>query len=468
MPSPRRLSVPQRLILGLLEYRWPIAVFLAALIVRLHWNLHVHPPADYIYSDMQGYVHRADRLLRDPWGKHEYDAFFPFGTHMLVAGVKALFGPTNYTAVASVYALMGAFTVSFAYSVASRVSHFRFLGPLVGFVGIFYYPQFSLGGYILSEQPFMFFLMGALLSIVRLSDHGRHADAWALGLFAGLGATFRPQMMISAAFVGLFWLARRKSFPKIGWAHMLGAGIPLVALLGFSSAHLHYHTGRRGLISENGSFNLVFGRCHNGKIESTPDGKGHGYVHFRPPPLLQVEAHVHKARAEGRKPKVDLEPALGEVISYPGYIGDREKHMEFIRKCIRATGIWGQIKYGWTNASLLWWHNTPWPDSGRATWRQPARWWTHLHRALFAIPALIGLAFMFAPGERGAKLGLLSVNLLALILLGAMYFGDARLRAPYDLIIIALALEVYALAGVFLWRRLAPRLRRRWAAPPST
>src|SRR5690606_3241465 len=151
-------------------------------------------------------------------------------------------------------------------------------------------------------------------------------------------------------------------------------------------------------------------------------------VHFRPPPLLQVEAHVRKAREQGIAPKVDLKPALGDAISYRGYIGDREKHMEFIRKCIAITGWWTQLEYSWTNAVLLWRHNTPWPDSGRATWRKPSKWWTQLHRALFAIPGLIGIVFMFLPGPRNAKLGLLSVNVLALVTLAAIYFGGTRHR----------------------------------------
>jgi len=437
----------------LARHRWFISVFLAALAVRLHWNLHVHPLGDYIYSDMAGYLQRADRLLRNPQDRYEYAVFFPFGTHVLLAGIKALFGIDNYRAVGAVYALMGAGTAAFGYAVAARVARFRFVAPAVGFVGIFYYPQFALGGYILSEPPFAFFLMAAMLSAVRLADEGKHRDAWGLGLWAGLGAWIRPQMLLSAAFVGIYWLVRRRALSQVRWVHMLQAAVPLALTLGLSAAHFHYHTGRRGLVSENGSFNLVFGRCHNGKIESLPDGKGHGHVHFRPPPLLQVEAHVQKARERGEVPKIDLRPAIGETISYRGYIGDREKHMEFIRKCVQVTGIWGQIEYGWTNVVLLWRHNTPWPDSGRATWRKPAKWWTHQHRIWFAIPGLVGIVFMFLPGTRNAKLGLLSVNALALVVTSAIYFGGTRHREPYDLISIALAFEVYGLVLLFLWQR---------------
>lgn len=425
-------------------------MFLAALAVRLHWNLHVHPLGDYIYSDMNGYVQRADRLLKEPFEPHEYSAFFPFGTHWLVAAIKLLAGPERYDVLGVVYALMGAATAAMAYASARLASRFRVVPPLVGIVAIFYYPQLSLSGYILSEPPFAFFLGAALLSALRLAEHGKHRDAWLLGLFAGVGAWFRPQILLSAAFVGLYWIARRKDLPKIRFVHLAQSAIPLALALGLSATHLHFNTGRLGLVSENGTFNLVFGRCHNGKIESLPDGKGHGHVHFRPPPFLQVGHAEERARKEGREPAIRLDGVVGDVLSYKGYIGDKEQHWEYIRECVAKTGWWGQVKYSWTNVLLVWRYTIPWPDSGRALWRGPARWWTHYHKVLLAIPALLALGFMFAPGQRSARMGLVAVNLLALLVLAAVIFGGPRHRSPYDFIILLMALEVYALAVWYL------------------
>lgn len=444
----------------LYEQRWFIALFVAALLVRLHWNLVVHPLGDYIYSDMNGYVSRADRLLDDPWAKYEYSAFFPFGTHFLVAGLKKLFGSENYEAISIVYALMGAYTVALAYAVARRASRFGFVPPAVGLLGVFYYPHFSLGGYILSEVPFALLLMGALLFGLRLVDHGRHRDGWGMGLCAGLGALIRPQILLSAALVGLYWIVRRKAMPKLRLVHLLQSAVPVALCLAFASVHLHHHTDRFGLISENGSFNLVFGRCHPSRIESLPDGEGHGRVHFRPPPFLQVNNAEHRAKREGVEPDVRLEPAIADELKYKGYIGDRDKHMEFIRQCWDETGLSGQLSYTWLNMELLWRHNIPWPDSGRAAWRAPATWWTYQHRVYLAIPALLGLLLLGVPGCRGAKMGLVAINLLALLLLAAIYFGGTRHRAPYDFVIIILAFEVYATAG-WLFLKGLQRLRAR-------
>ncbi|MCA9656645.1 MAG: glycosyltransferase family 39 protein [Myxococcales bacterium] len=446
------------------QERWLLLVLAGALIVRLHWNLHVHPPGDYVYSDMNGYVSRANRMLEHGLAPHEYSSFFPYGTHWIVAGMKMLFGKDDYDAIAVLLAVIGALTVAFAYASARRASAFPWVAPMVGLLGIFYYPHFSLGGYILSEVPFSFFVMGAVLFSLRLADEGRHRDAWGMGIFAALGTVIRPQILVSAALLGVFWLVRRKALPKIRFVHLLQSFVPVVAILIASSALLRHNTGRTGLVSENGSFNLVFGRCHNSKILSTPDGKGHGRVHFRPPSFLQVRNHEARAAKRGIPPQIALEPAIEDELSYPGYIGDKEKHMEFVRECVRRTGIMGQLRYSVVNATLLWRHNVPWPDSGRSQWRPISAWWTKRHRELLAVPALIGLVFL-GLGRRTIKQALLAIHLLAMVLVAAVFFGSIRIRTPYDFVIMTLAFEVYSFGVVLLWKGGRWLWQRRKAKP---
>jgi hypothetical protein len=464
--SPARLlrRLGTRLQRWVLDERWLLAIFVAALVVRLHWNLVVHPLGDYVYSDMNSYVSRADTLLKKGLEPNEFSSFFPFGTFWLVAGIKLVFGKDNFVAIGSVYALLGAFTVAFAFAATRRASAFPWVAPAVGLVGVFYYPHLSLGGYVLSEVPFAFFLMGAVLCSLRLADHGRHVDAWLMGLCAALGTVVRPQLMVSVALLGLFWLVWRRHLPKLRFVHLLQAAVPLAIALALSSALLHHNTGRFGLVSENGSFNLVFGRCHASKISTTPDGKGHGRVHFRPPSFLQVKNHEAEAKKKRIPPRVALEPALEDELTYRGYIGDERKHMEFVRECMRITGPWGQLKYGYVNASLLWRHNIPWPDSGRSQWRPVSRLWTNIQRDGLAIPALLGLVVLF--WRRTVKQGLLAVHFLALLVVSAIYFGEIRIRTPYDYLILALAFEVYAVGLWLLWHG-GKRLRARWRAARS-
>jgi len=453
-PSPPARSLRRigtRVLRWIVEERWLLAILVAALVVRLHWNLVVHPLGDYVYSDMNGYVSRADRMLDKGLTPHEYSSFFPYGTHWLVFASKWVFGRENFAALGVIYALLGALTVAFAYAATRRASAFPWVAPAVGLVGVFYYPHLSLGGYVLSEVPFGFFLMGAVLSSLRLADHGRHVDAWLMGTCAALGTVVRPQLMVSVALLGLFWLVWRKRLPKLRFVHLLESAVPVVIALSLSAALLHHNTGRYGLVSENGSFNLVFGRCHASKISTTPDGKGHGRVHFRPPSFLQVKNHEAESKKKRRPPRVALEPALEDELSYPGYIGDERKLMEYVRECIDKTGPWGQLKYGYVNASLLWRFNVPWPDSGRSQWRQVSKVWTNIHRDGLAIPALLGLLVLL--WRRTVKQGLLAVHFLALLVVSAIYFGEIRIRTPYDYLIIALAFEVFSVPLWLLYRQ---------------
>lgn len=449
------------------DHRWSIAIFLAALVVRLHWNLHVHPLGDYIYSDMNGYNSRADRLLRAPWTPYEYHAFFPFGTHLLVAVFKAAF-PTEagFVPISIAYAVGGAVCVLAAHRIALALTHWPWVAHAVGLFGIFYYPHLSTGGYMLSELPFSVLFMLAVWFSVRLVDHGKFRDALLMGLCAGLATWVRPQILMAIGLLGVFWLIRRRAMPNVRLPHLIVAILPVVLLLGVAAAHFKFQTGRNGLVSENGPFNMVFGRCHNSKIESLPDGKGHGKVHFRPPEFLQLNNLQERKKQEGLEPPVRLNPIIGDVLNYKGYIGDRERHNAYIRECLQKTSLWRQVEYSYLNVILLWRYNVPWPDSGRSQWREPARVWTKIHEVLFAIPSLL---FLVTLGPRKwVRQGWVAIHMLAVLIVAALYFGGARHRHSYDLLFLFFAFEVYTAVAVFAWTKgKAWRARRQSTAGPS-
>src|SRR5215203_884847 len=78
----------------MMQNRWDriaLVSILTGVIVRIVWGLVIHPPVDYLYSDMGAYVERAQRLATGA-GLQRFDAFFPPGTHMLLAAPMTLFG----------------------------------------------------------------------------------------------------------------------------------------------------------------------------------------------------------------------------------------------------------------------------------------------------------------------------------------------------------------------------------------
>ena len=469
---------------ALWEHRWLLVLVTAALVVRLDWNLRVHPIGDYVYSDMRGYMRRADSLFKHEWwAPGEYDAFYPYGTHVFIYAVQAGLGtgPEDYRTLGIAYAIVGALVVGFGYQVARRTSRFRVVPPLVGIVLVAYYPLVSLGGYALSEVPFSFCLVSSTFYLVRMAQDGNKRDAWAAGTLAALGMVVRPQILASIGLLGLFWLVFRKRMPKLRLALMAHAILPLLLVMGFSAWRFHHHTGRYGLVSENGKFNQVFGRCHNTKIFANPDSPKRRRTSFGPPPLIQL------AKREQKMPGAwpGLDPAREIEITYTGYIGDSKILGEIIDDCVARTGWVKQAEYSLVNVMLLWRYNVMWPDSGKPEWRGYASKWGVFHSTVLAAPALIGtllvlLAFGVDLGWRlwgwlrprrgepswlakrldalgsqldGRAVGLafVALHLVGLVVVAAMIFGDTRLRTPYDPFILFMAVEAYAAAIWLVW-----------------
>lgn len=451
-------STANRLHAWLHRNRWLIVAVLAALAVRLHWNLMVHPLGDYVSSDMRGYVSRADQLIDRFGDPMEYHGFFPYGTHYLLALLKVVFGKDNFTAIGIAYAIMGATIVGYGYRIAERVSSRAWVPPLLGIILVFYYPLISLGGYTLSEIPFGVFLCMSTLALLRLVQDGRTRDAWLAGIFAGMATIFRPQILMSIAVFAVVWVLMRKKMPKVRFKHLAFAGIPIAVVLVFSAVRLHHHTGRWGLVSENGRFNQLFGRCHNKKAVATPEEPSRGRIRFGPPPLIQLEKRAKTAPDSW----VQLDPAIGAELAYTGYIADAAPLNELMRKCIQKTGVWGQMKYAAVNVLMLAGYNTPWPDSGRDMWRRTAQQWQGWHTALITFPALLTIFTCFWR-RTITRHGVLALHLWAIIVTAAIYFGDTRLRAPYDPMIVLLAIETYIFLGTAAFKKIRERMARRRA-----
>ena len=56
---------------------------------------------------------------------------------------------------------------------------------------------------------------------------------------------------------------------------------------------------------------------------------------------------------------------------------------------------------------------------------------------------------------------MLAVHIWALIVTAAIYFGDTRLRAPYDPMLVLLALETYIFVGAAIFGRVKALVQRR-------
>lgn len=315
---------------------------------------------------------------------------------------------------------------------------------VVGAILVVYYPWISLGGYTLSEPPFTFFLAATVYHVLCLADRGRPRDAWLFGVAIAAGCLFRSQILVALPLYGLHWLLRRRAWRRFSPRLLVAIALPPVLVLGVSVSRMYFHIGRFGLISNNGPLNFAFGRCHTLTISSvTPDRKS-----VYSPPSLAALAGYEKAHPGSL---VKLDPVMSTSLTVEGHMWDAEPFYDLAGACARKSGVARQLAFSVTHVVMLWGFNLIWPDqSQRPAFRQPMEIASGLHNALI-LPAALALSWR----RRNARVMLAALHVYGLAAVAMIYFGDARLRAPYDGVLVLLAVMAYASAVRMLRARRA-------------
>lgn len=445
------------------DRRFLLALVALALLTRLLWVLWVHPPWDYVYSDMGKYVERAQDLVENGLHPDRTLAWQAWGTHHLLAVPLWIFGKDALWAGAVTWGLMGASAVPAGYLLACRVSTRAWMPKVVGIALLAWHPNLSNSGYFLSEAPFLCFQLWSTLGLVVVLQEGKHALA--AGVASAVAFAVRPQSALFFVLVLVTWLLLRKRVPWVRARQLLLVAVPLLAMLGYSSWRFHAHTGRWLGVAENANMNLTAGRCHNivtqafaseaamrasERTKNTNDGR-------------RVSIPGYRVLASSLPPDhpFALRPAMrSETIRMVGYIGDAEVHRAIRAECYRRTGVVEQLRYSMVNMGLLWFVGHQWPEQSRnAKWfRPPVDVFKHVFQVLVLVPSLVGLGAAVWWIRRRPGLVFCAWQLINSMLVAAIFFGDIRLRTPYDPYAIVLALEGWAL----LWIALA-RLRARRA-----
>jgi hypothetical protein len=410
------------------------------LVVRLIQNLWLHPPFCDAYSDMGGYIDRARDIFDKPWAPDPSVAFFPYGTHLLVFSVQRVFGRESDFAVGVAFALIGTAAVTFSYLAARRLLGERTrLSLAIGLMLALYVPWVRNGSFVLSETPLAAAIAISSWLALRVADEGRSRDAALLGVTLALGMTFRPQLLASVLMLGVvaLWARKRSS---VSARSIVFVTVPIVLVLAASAVRTHYHTGRYGLVSTNGAFNLALGRCHPLWLSSANGGS------YSSPSFDRLHGYAER---NGMRPLIELDPALGENLTLDGDLWDGAPALALARKCIATTGFARQVKYSLSHIVLLWFYNAPWPSPRTVT------------SAVFAIlaallvPGFI-LSLVLARQRDALRVWILAAHVFGLLATAIVFYGEARLRLPYDGVLLTLAVYGYAEAASARARRAAP------------
>jgi hypothetical protein len=424
-----------------------------ALLSRMLWVLWIHPPGDYVFSDMAGYVARATSLATDGfvWGRRDL-AWQAWGTDYLLALPLWLFGPRNLPAAAVLWGLLGAAAVPLAYLVALRVVRWRPLATAVGMLCLLWYPNLTTTGFFLSEPPFLCFQLASTYGLLRVLQEGRWG--WFAGIASALAFAIRPQAALFFVLVFGIWVVLRRKLPHVRWPVLARVSVPLIAMLAFSLLRFTWHTGYCCGVAENANMNLTAGRCHNIvtqafptreamdrsiRARSTRDGRRVSLPGYRILSNMLPPSHP-----------LALRPALGgETIKLVGYIGDPNVHKAIRADCYAKTGLIEQARYSLVNVSLLWFFAEQWPDleprSDRPTFFAYAFRAKRIFLWVFWLPTIVGVGWALTQLWRRPAVVVVASLLINSWVIAAIFFGTIRLRSPYDPYAFILSLEVAAL-----------------------
>lgn len=460
----RRVCRPDR--------RFLLILTAVAVATRLLWVLWIHPPEDYVFSDMKKYVERAIDLATHGFRPGVRTlAWQTWGTHYVLAAALALSGGALKVG-AVLWGLMSAAAVPAAYLLSCRVSTRVWMPKVVGVAMLLWLPNLSNSGYFLSEAPFLCFQLWSTYLLVVVMQDGRRA--WAAGIVSAIAFAVRPQSALFFLLVLASWALNRARLRHVLPRHLLAVALPLLLTLTFSFYRFHAHTGYWGGIAENANMNFTAGRCHNivtqafktqakldksERLGKTRDGRRVSLPGFR----------ILAAAVDKRWPDspFGLRPAFrSETIRFVGYVGDPEIHRGIRAECYARTGVVEQVRYGAVNMSLLWFVGHQWPEieRGRKLFYPPLQFFKYAYQIVVWIPSLIGMFAAIVWARRRPALTLCAWQLATSMLVAAIFFGSLRLRTPYDGYAIILALEGYVLLVPWLRAKLSRRTPRRDAA----
>jgi 4-amino-4-deoxy-L-arabinose transferase-like glycosyltransferase len=386
------------------------------------WALKIHPPFDYAYSDMGGYLRRAMRLAENA-PLERADAFYPPGTHLLLGGIFKVFGAdqTGLWAGAAVWGILSAAAPFFMWRLARLL-----LTPAAAALTAVFTAAWPLhatsAGYFASETPSLALLLASLWAgYAAVKAEGRRALvlAGAAGLLGGAAVTIRPQFLLNLLLLAGAWLIAEHR-PRL--LAPFAAGCVLV--IGAAVLHNSLAAGEPTGISENSGLTFFIGQCQVHTVRAA------GGREFGPPPAAQQ----HR----------------GRIYDFPDHeVWDQGFFFHKGVECIREDG-WSHLRVWGRSIPDLLWTSIIWPQVNEHKLRRVVNVANLLYVVLLPL-ILVGTALIVRDrrraGEPSGEL-VLALQLATVLVTAFVFFGDPRFRMPYDFFGLALLAAVLADAFV--------------------
>lgn len=407
------------------NHRWDLlaigAIAVGAL-VRAIWVFAVHPPFDYVYSDMANYVRGAMQVASNipPTALVSKAP----GTHLLLALPLKVFGleRTGLWGGAVLWWAMSALTPLLAWKLARELLSVK-AAALTALLVALYPLYISHVGYYSAETPATFILLAVLvLALTAQGSTGRGGVALGLplGVTIGLLVIARPQLLLN----GLIALAPLVARLRERLLVLACVGVAAAALIVPTLMLTTKTAGRFVGFGEYDAASFYLGQCDVYEVTAGT------YVGSRPTAIQLGIVDRHR---------------------FPEHpLGDKDFYFDLGMDCIRQRGL-GQLALMARNVWDMGGSTIPWPQAYDRT----ARSFTAFsNRAYSLLIPFIVVATLVAwrrerRSERSSGRGLLLLHLACVLPTALVFFGDPRFRAPYD--VFGLALLGAAIAD---WRLL--------------
>jgi 4-amino-4-deoxy-L-arabinose transferase-like glycosyltransferase len=404
-----------------MENRWDriaLTSVLGGVIVRIVWGLVIHPPLDHLYSDMGAYVERAQRLAVGA-GLQRADAFFPPGTHVLLAAPMTLFGAerAGLWGGAVLWCALSAAIPFFAW----RLARLLLTPPAAALTALFcaFWPLYiTYGGYFTSETPSLAFLLASLWAGYRAAQLSGRKAGWlglAAGLLGGVAIANRPQLILNLVVlvVPLLFRLRRQALA------LTGIVVGSVVILAGTVLHNSAAAGKPTGLSENAALNFWIGHCDVHDV-TTADPASNITFQFANPVWMQL----------GRGGTYYFEGPL---------VWDQGFFYEMGLRCIERNGL-GHVRILARNVLNMGATTVPWPQVNEAPQRDVVRLGNLAYSLLLPLVVIDSVFVLLRRPASGRSSGeaVMLLQLACALVVAILFFGDPRVRSTYDVFGLAL------------------------------
>ena len=408
-----------------------------------------HPPSNYLYSDMEGYVQRSKAWFQPNHRPNIWDAEKPPGYFWFLGSLQKI-DPTLHLAGVAQFLISCAIPLlmaGLAYQLYGRASALLTLA-----ISSVYFPFIDYAGYFVTELLFIFVMVSALLLLAialrRTKTWAAAVTAVLAGITLGAAIAVKPGLIIGGGLLFL-WLC------EAGWKHrsrrigvILAASVVglVLVLTPLSIRGTRLNNGNFTLVSYAGPINVLLG--HSGEDTFIirfhhPNG---GKTFIGSPAVAQKQRDY---RNEMRRKKLPINPER--------YNRRVDHYFAPWEKAKARQAIWDNFdghEIAWfrqscTNVADMLWTTLPWPSghNKRGTWYPYLLWSQRLFIFLLLLPAVIHLLRHRQQIRRrewlGVADGMLAVVFVSTVFIAFFIAPEARYRVPYDAFIIILATQFY-------------------------